>query len=743
MALTINNFVGFETGDGAEILAGSSFVLGTNPRTGTYSAGVTANSSIQIDCFGIKADAGSNYIAGYAYETPSVLEPSSLWRIFRGWDGSAELFSVRKTSDHKLAIYDVGGVVRATSTNTFSTSTEYFIEIYFSIHDTTGSVDVIVDGTSWVSVGSIDTATGTALASVYINGCGDTVSYRTYIDDFYFMSGATAASDRLGDCEVYGHVADETTAVFDYGGSVGDRTVDSGTIDNSATIPFSDAASFIRSTASLLDGHDGIALDVGITEDPIALKGIWRMKRDGGGGTAHYGLIGVANGTVNQSADFAPTTAYVNYIDIFETNVPTAAQTLGLGARDDAGGQNYDCSGMIGMVLHVPTGTTTYTKTTSLGAVIKKQNNLKTTSAAAAIQKQGLLKTTSFATAISVNVLKTLSIAAVLKKNNIPVTTDVAAVIKKLDETVQTAIAVAIEKQGLTKTASLAAAIAAIESVSANIAAVIQKEETLSTALATVIKKLGETVATNFASALKKTDIPKTTDFAVALEKQNILKTANLAAAIKKIETVDTNIAAVVQKLETLTASLAVGIKKNNVTKETAFAAYVYIAGLTYVETDFAAVIKKLGILKTANVAAVIQNQGLLKTANIAAAIQKEVEVVTNFAAVIKKLETVTFDINAAILKTEVSTTSFATYILAVLFVATDFAVAIQKQLALNVAVAVAIAERNTVGFSFAGHLQYSDGHWREEGGGDNSWAEEGVVNDNWTEESGVDSSWT
>ena len=95
------------------------------------------------------------------------------------------------------------------------------------------------------------------------------------------------------------------------------------------------------------------------------MKGIWRMKRSGGSGAVHYGLLGNTGTGIadsDRSADHDPTTSYANYTDVREDNLPLSTEFMRIGFEKDNKGQDYSCCAMLAQILHVPdvapTGTT-------------------------------------------------------------------------------------------------------------------------------------------------------------------------------------------------------------------------------------------------------------------------------------------------------------------------------------------------------------------------------------------------
>ena len=97
------------------------------------------------------------------------------------------------------------GTTIATSSNVFSANTWYHIEVKATIHNTTGAVEVRVNGTS---TGWITAQTGKNTRGQSSNNYMDVVELMTaqgsstYHDDFYFLSSASPNNDFLGPIKI-------------------------------------------------------------------------------------------------------------------------------------------------------------------------------------------------------------------------------------------------------------------------------------------------------------------------------------------------------------------------------------------------------------------------------------------------------------------------------------------------------------------------------------------------------------
>jgi hypothetical protein len=352
MALTINNFCGFETGGGEELVGGSPSFETTIVRTGTYSAQL--DDFPDIDPFDGAADAGNNYILTFWFYPVDITAASRA--ILRCEEGLTNILELGYTTAGALEVVDansdsvgIGGSLNEGAWNR--------IDLYWE-HSAIGVLDVILNEVSVISSASEDFTAG---------GTFDNYGFRNipevaYIDDVICMSGATAASDRLSDAEVFGFQnAKGASATPDAGlsGSAGGN-LNTGTWDKVAQTPLVNSAGNLGIYTSAGRGTvDSAQLDAGGDIDGDsnikAIKGIWNAKRGTGGGASHYAGLG-DSGDGNSpavTADLGLTTVYVNHFVLRETDLPAANQKIRQGF-ETTGAQDFDCGDMWAMILHVP-----------------------------------------------------------------------------------------------------------------------------------------------------------------------------------------------------------------------------------------------------------------------------------------------------------------------------------------------------------------------------------------------------
>lgn len=366
MAITIEDFIGGETGTVAEEWSvyggGSMSIESTTVRTGSYSYKlIPLSTPVSHRMDSSITDPPTNDVAiGLAFRysgTPSTGNTDNF--ITWGSSNEARVRLFTNFSDELVLSVFAGDNTFEDGTTALVADTWYYVEMYMNRHNTTGSIEVFLNGVSECSLTNKDTIRGTThYASI---SCNSTAlnNLTLYIDDLYQATGLTSTADLLGDAEVYGHVCDQTTNVAPYAGVNFGPSNTVGVIDNTAIISDTDTASY---TASGAQGFsDGITLNAGIENDPIAALGYWRVSRSGGGGTDHHGVWGNDVDGNTLTIDLNPDTAFTTYKFLTESAsiIPTATQELRLGFEKPSGGQDLVCAWMIVMLLHVPSASGT------------------------------------------------------------------------------------------------------------------------------------------------------------------------------------------------------------------------------------------------------------------------------------------------------------------------------------------------------------------------------------------------
>ncbi len=137
-------------------------------------------------------------VIGAAVKIPSL--PASLNLTISLYDGTTLGMNIRMETDGTLSAYRgvtlVGTTVLALTTNTW-----YYIEFKVYVHDSAGTVDINVNGSSWLSLTGVDTRQATmTYHTAFRLGAP---SLDTSWDDVYFLDGTGSANnDLLGNRKV-------------------------------------------------------------------------------------------------------------------------------------------------------------------------------------------------------------------------------------------------------------------------------------------------------------------------------------------------------------------------------------------------------------------------------------------------------------------------------------------------------------------------------------------------------------
>lgn len=171
-------------------------------RTGTQSYDYSSSDGPRM--LFPSAQAHATFIVGFALYTPDYLTTGFAgWLVFAG-DGGA--------TSHLVLHINSMGVMRVLRSSTVLGTTDpvltytswHYIEMKATLHDSTGAVELRVDGTTVLSLSGIDTknaGTGSVFDCIRFNETG--FANNSFSDDFYICNGdATSPNDFLGDIAV-------------------------------------------------------------------------------------------------------------------------------------------------------------------------------------------------------------------------------------------------------------------------------------------------------------------------------------------------------------------------------------------------------------------------------------------------------------------------------------------------------------------------------------------------------------
>ena len=149
---------------------------------------------------------GANYasgLVGFAYKADNAQANRTFFQIL---DGTSEQISIR-TNGSSVPIISRSGTTLATGSTVLSTGTWYYFELKFTINNSTGVVELKLNGTSEIaSTSSLNTR---STGNNYFNGIAPYMSgnngNRNYFDDIYVLDTSTGSNTTfLGPVQVVG-----------------------------------------------------------------------------------------------------------------------------------------------------------------------------------------------------------------------------------------------------------------------------------------------------------------------------------------------------------------------------------------------------------------------------------------------------------------------------------------------------------------------------------------------------------
>ncbi len=383
MALTLNQFIGFETGGLHEADGTTNTPDATEAtivRTGSRSLAMNENADLyDFDPLGLVASGGTGHIFGTGYYTNNI--PLSSGSIVIIADSSGDIITLEQRSNGDLRLTRIGGV-NVDMTTPFTAGQWHYLELFWE-HSDTGDWEIFVDGVSIGSESAVDLSNGGTLNLCSLSGAGGVSTQ--YFDDVYWLSGATAATDRLG-----GSSEASGPEVFPYQNTAEDATDQGDTLDNGTwalvgELPVNEGASNDASYdvgSAQKDGHTitdegsraGPSGDANIDGDSNIKGGKWvfRLARTSGSGVDHVMITG-HNGNITERAVTLGSMA--TFIHLSEgADVPTSSESFALGfgsssTGDGVGGRDPIAGELFGMLLHVPSAAGA-TRTPPVGSAV-------------------------------------------------------------------------------------------------------------------------------------------------------------------------------------------------------------------------------------------------------------------------------------------------------------------------------------------------------------------------------------
>jgi hypothetical protein len=364
MALTLNNFTGFETQgtEEAASVVSSPAVVTTDPRFGAAHLELTSNSDSYRLPWVIGTDAGNDYIVGVAIKAPDNTSGVGPYDLIVVRDsGPATVLSLAFKTGNEILVRDATGATIRTIGAALSTTEYKYFEIYFQ-HSDPGTIEVFIDDDSQGEDTGQDLTNGNSLDDTGRLSLDGSDSATIRFDDVYILSGATSASDRLGNWAVKTNQSTDVGAT-DQGDTLADGTwaLVSETPGNSGTsndAQYQDTGNLTGST--ITDGGDrpGPSGDSDVTGATIVgAKYISNLMRGAGGGREHKILYGNSGDGVTATANLGLTTDFIIYEVLSESAsiVPTESEFMQMGfSKDLTGGQDVFCGDQWAMLGYVP-----------------------------------------------------------------------------------------------------------------------------------------------------------------------------------------------------------------------------------------------------------------------------------------------------------------------------------------------------------------------------------------------------
>jgi len=375
MALQIGNF-------GAWNSRGVEQAVGTGGAPTVTATDARFNRCLDLDGFdyvriqkipligGPASDQGNDYIVGFYCRwtdaTPASIQSSFFYMMDAHTTNALELLLNTDGTVSFLA-GSLGETHGTTASAVFSDNTWHLVELYFQ-YATSADWELFVDGDSVMSGTGDNTQRTPPLGDFWLSA---EFNDGWKAGDWYFISGASSAADRLSNgadvqnIQVKHYWSTNGLAVPDDGGdnlnvgswqsmSVNGEGFDA-VVSGEYTGTGSGAVNTDDGGGAAGTGGPNTDSDIAADSEIRAVKGTWVMERSGGGGSAHYGLLGNSADGTTRSADFDPPTSKATYEFLSEaaTIVPLSTEYGQIGI-ETTGGQDFECYGQLFEILHVP-----------------------------------------------------------------------------------------------------------------------------------------------------------------------------------------------------------------------------------------------------------------------------------------------------------------------------------------------------------------------------------------------------
>ncbi len=289
-----------------------SIVTGRNTGAGN-------NKALEIDFNGVSlqrrlsAESTSTIVVGFAWQKATAF--ANNFDIIRLYNNATEMITLRQQTSGEIIVDRGSTQLFSTSGLGLLTGTWYYIELKIFIHDTTGTVELWVDGVKEIDETSVDTRNGTPSTITHLYLMGD--SFDAQFDDLYVLDDSGAdATDRLGDSRVETVFPDADGATNNFT-AVGAGTTNADRVDDGST-PDDDTTYNHSSTAADKDLYGFAALQ-GQVDSVFAVQ-VTLYARKEETGERLVRTVARSNVTEVQSADLTIGTQYRYLSNMYEND---------------------------------------------------------------------------------------------------------------------------------------------------------------------------------------------------------------------------------------------------------------------------------------------------------------------------------------------------------------------------------------------------------------------------------------
>ncbi|MDX1408170.1 MAG: hypothetical protein R3330_08555 [Saprospiraceae bacterium] len=245
-------------------------------------------------------------ILGCAFQWGGI---SSSFSNFAFNEGGSTQVSVRCNGSGFTAYRGTSTVLGSSASGLYGAFEWHYLEIKVVIHDTTGSVEIRLNGSTVLNLTNQDTqVTGNAAVTWVAHGAHSGTTGWLYLDDYYICDGQGGINDDfLGDCKVEWHAPDGNGNYSDWVGQDADSTDNYLNVDDDGS-PDDDTTYNEAGTAGDTDSYTHDNLDASSSAQVFGVQVGAIAKHTGGGGTMR--LMHRRAGADDYQGTFTPGASY-------------------------------------------------------------------------------------------------------------------------------------------------------------------------------------------------------------------------------------------------------------------------------------------------------------------------------------------------------------------------------------------------------------------------------------------------